>query len=45
MTARVFEGARKRGNADKIGQMNPTGRYGVPEGDSLLHPLYLKFGY
>jgi len=31
MTARVFEGARKRGNADKIGQMNPTGRYGVRE--------------
>jgi NAD(P)-dependent dehydrogenase (short-subunit alcohol dehydrogenase family) len=36
MTAPVFDQARQRGNADKIGQINPLGRYGVPEGTSVL---------
>lgn len=31
MTAPTFEMARERGNAGKIGQLNPTGRYGVAE--------------
>ena len=31
MTKPIFEGARARGNEDKIGQLNPTTRYGVPE--------------
>ena len=31
MTKPVFDGARARGNEDKIGQLNPTARYGVPE--------------
>jgi NAD(P)-dependent dehydrogenase (short-subunit alcohol dehydrogenase family) len=30
MTAPIFAGARARGNEDKIGQLNPTTRYGVP---------------
>ena len=30
MTKPIFEGARARGNEDKIGQLNPLGRYGVP---------------
>jgi len=31
MTKPIFEGARARGNEDKIGQLNPTTRYGHPE--------------
>ena len=31
MTKPIFDGARARGNEDKIGQLNPTTRYGVPE--------------
>jgi NAD(P)-dependent dehydrogenase (short-subunit alcohol dehydrogenase family) len=31
MTKPIFEGARARGNEDKIGQLNPLTRYGVPE--------------
>jgi NAD(P)-dependent dehydrogenase (short-subunit alcohol dehydrogenase family) len=31
MTRPIFEGARARGNEDKIGQLNPTTRYGHPE--------------
>ncbi len=31
MTRPIFEGARARGNEDKIGQLNPTTRYGAPE--------------
>jgi len=31
MTAPVFEHARQRGTADKVGQLNPLGRYGVAE--------------
>jgi short-subunit dehydrogenase len=42
MTAPVFDHARQRGTADKIGQLNPMGRYGVAEGTSLLYPLYSK---
>jgi hypothetical protein len=36
MTALVFDNARQRGTADKIGQLNPMGRYGVAEGTPLL---------
>lgn len=32
MTDATFEYARKRGTAGKIGQLNPLGRYGIPEG-------------
>lgn len=39
MTAPVFDNARQRGTGDKIGQINPLGRYGVAEGTSLLYPL------
>ncbi|OHB30927.1 MAG: oxidoreductase [Phenylobacterium sp. RIFCSPHIGHO2_01_FULL_69_31] len=31
MTKPIFDGARVRGNEDKIGQLNPTTRYGQPE--------------
>lgn len=31
MTKPIFEGARARGNEGKIGQLNPTARYGYPE--------------
>jgi NAD(P)-dependent dehydrogenase (short-subunit alcohol dehydrogenase family) len=31
MTKPIFDGARARGNEDKIGQLNPTTRYGHPE--------------
>jgi NAD(P)-dependent dehydrogenase (short-subunit alcohol dehydrogenase family) len=31
MTAPVFDHARQRGTADRIGQLNPMGRYGVAE--------------
>jgi len=31
MTSPLFDQARKRGNEDKIGQLNPMGRYGVAE--------------
>jgi len=30
MTKPIFDGARARGNEDKIGQLNPLVRYGVP---------------
>lgn len=36
MTAPVFDRARQRGTADKVGQLNPLGRYGVAEGTSLF---------
>ena len=32
MTGLTFEFARQRGTTSKIGQLNPTGRYGVAEG-------------
>jgi NAD(P)-dependent dehydrogenase (short-subunit alcohol dehydrogenase family) len=35
MTRPIFEGARARGNEDKIGQLNPLTRYGVP--DEIAH--------
>ena len=31
MTKPIFDRARGRGNEDKIGQLNPTTRYGIPE--------------
>jgi len=31
ITSSTFDSARARGNAAKLGQLNPTGRYGVPE--------------
>lgn len=31
MTKPIFDGARARGNEDKIGQLNPLTRYGIPE--------------
>jgi NAD(P)-dependent dehydrogenase (short-subunit alcohol dehydrogenase family) len=31
MTKPIFDGARARGNEDKIGQLNPLTRYGLPE--------------
>jgi NAD(P)-dependent dehydrogenase (short-subunit alcohol dehydrogenase family) len=42
MTAPVFDHARQRGTADKVGQLNPMGRYGVAQGTSLLYLLYSK---
>ena len=33
MTSNVFQMARQRGTASKIGQLNPLGRYGVAEGN------------
>lgn len=44
MTAPVFDYARQRGSIDKMGQVNPMGRYGVPEGNFVLYPLYSKLG-
>ncbi|RAK59013.1 oxidoreductase [Phenylobacterium hankyongense] len=35
MTRPIFEGARARGNEDKIGQLNPLTRYGVA--DEIAH--------
>jgi len=35
MTKPIFDGARARGNADKIGQLNPLTRYGLP--DEIAH--------
>lgn len=32
----MFEIARERGRGDRIGQLNPTGRYGVPEGACMI---------
>ncbi|KAG5648536.1 hypothetical protein DXG03_003147 [Asterophora parasitica] len=31
MTGETFDYARQRGTAGKIGQLNPLGRFGVPE--------------
>ncbi len=35
MTKPIFDGARARGNEDRIGQLNPLTRYGVP--DEIAH--------
>jgi NAD(P)-dependent dehydrogenase (short-subunit alcohol dehydrogenase family) len=35
MTKPIFDGARARGNEDKIGQLNPLVRYGAP--DEIAH--------
>lgn len=32
MTAASFDLARQRGTTGKIGQLNPLGRFGIPEG-------------
>jgi hypothetical protein len=40
MTEPVFSMAKERGNTNKIGQLNPTGRYGVSEEVSPLFPIY-----
>lgn len=45
MTGGTFEYARKRGTESKIGQLNPLGRYGVAEGESVdifAHPWQEK---
>jgi len=31
MTEQTFEYARRKGTAGKIGQLNPLGRYAIPE--------------
>ena len=36
MTAQTFEYAASRGTTSKIGQLNPLGRYGVPQGVSSV---------
>ena len=36
MTTGTFEYARQRGTTGKIGQLNPLGRYGLPEGERCL---------
>ena len=41
MTAPIFDQALRRGNVDKVGQINPLGRYGLPEGTFVLS-LYSK---
>jgi hypothetical protein len=40
MTAPVFNHARKRGTTDRVGQLNPMGRYGVAEGVSRFSILF-----
>ena len=32
MTSLMFDQARSRGSEGKIGQLNPLGRYGLPQG-------------
>ena len=40
MTSDTIDYARKRGTAGKIGQLNPLGRFAVPEGEiSSLHSV------
>lgn len=41
MTGTVFEFARQRGSAGKIGQLNPLGRYGVAQGTLLAWILHV----
>jgi NAD(P)-dependent dehydrogenase (short-subunit alcohol dehydrogenase family) len=36
MTGMMFDYARQRGTTNKVGQLNPLGRYGVAEG--MLKP-------
>lgn len=43
MTAPLFDQASERGTKDKVGQLNPLGRYGVPEGTP--HLLYMKLSH
>lgn len=37
MTTMTFDYAASRGTSNKIGQLNPMGRYGVAEGTDLLN--------
>lgn len=39
MTKEMFDAARERGNTSKIGQLNPMGRYGVPQGMYVVQTL------
>ena len=45
MTSNVFQMARQRGTASKIGQLNPLGRYGVAEGIISFTYTYAAFWY
>lgn len=45
MTSPIFDQARKRGAEDKVGQLNPMGRYGVAEGASRLRPTVSCYQY
>lgn len=36
MTVDTFDAARSRGTANKLGQLNPLGRYGIAEGEFLV---------
>ena len=42
MSIDIFDYARSRGNANRIGQLNPLGRYGVAEGASCLRFIYKR---
>lgn len=40
MTKGMFDAARERGSGGKLGQLNPMGRYGIPQGTYYIdwHP-------
>lgn len=40
MTGATFDYARGKGSEGKIGQLNPTGRFGVAEGEHGFHRVY-----
>lgn len=40
MTTFTFDYARQRGTAGKLGQLNPLGRFGVPEGKLISYPQH-----
>lgn len=42
MTGHTFEYAEQRGTTGKVGQLNPLGRYGVPEGIVAIRELICK---
>ena len=41
MTEATFSYAANRGTSNRIGQLNPMGRYGIPEGTSLTQHAHL----
>ena len=43
MTTDTFDYARQRGSAGKIGQLNPLGRFGVPQGIYISSDYRLSF--